>query len=640
MQSVGEGTGPDNFILNLSSTIKQGQTVTVDYAVPTTNPIEDTAGNDALAFDDFEVDNNSTLEGTPPVPASAEVQIPGETLNLTFNEDLDFAAGFPPASAFIVKADGVEVTVQSVVGTSLDTLALSLSATIKQGQTVTVSYAVPESGTVIEDTVGNDALAFTDFEVTNNSTVDGTPPIPESATVTTSGDTLRLTFNEDLDIGPLSVPPASAFTVKADGVEVTVQSVVGTSLDTLVLSLSSPIGARQIVTVSYAVPTTGTVIEDLAGNDALAFTDFPVTNNSTVANTTPPVPASAEVPASGASLTLTFNEDLDNGSDKLPPASAFTVTASGDDVPVQSVTAGSGADSFVLDLGADAIKEKQCHTVTVDYEVPTTNPIQDTDGNPTVAFTGFEVTNNSTVECPNDHSPVFPAPDPRMLTVEENVPLGTAIGDPVTATDADGDTLTYSLDDTASVFSHYFQIDSATGQLQTNVATGLIFNHEKLPTNVYGIIVVADDGREGTDTARITVVVSVTDVLEPPDAPLEVTVTGSGTTSLQVTWTAPPNLGRPAIEDYDVQYREVGESQWMDGPQDVIGTSATIMPVDAGKSYEVQVRATNDEGDGPWAVWGADEAVPVTIEAQYDSIGAGLEDLLFTLTREGDTTGR
>ena len=29
---------------------------------------------------------------------------------------------------------------------------------------------------------------------------------------------------------------------------------------------------------------------------------------------------------------------------------------------------------------------------------------------------------------------------------------------------------------------------------------------------------------------------------------------------------------------------------------------------------------------------------PVTIEAQYDSIGGGLEDLLFTLTREGETT--
>ena len=29
---------------------------------------------------------------------------------------------------------------------------------------------------------------------------------------------------------------------------------------------------------------------------------------------------------------------------------------------------------------------------------------------------------------------------------------------------------------------------------------------------------------------------------------------------------------------------------------------------------------------------------PVTIEAEHESIGAGLEDLLFTLTREGDTT--
>ena len=375
---------------------------------------------------------------------------------------------FPPASAFTVKADGVEVTVQSVARTLPDTLALRLSATIKQGQTVTVSYTVPESGTVIEDTVGNDALAFTDFEVTNNSTVDETPPIPASAAVGASGASLNLTFNEDLDIGPSKLPPADAFTVKADGVEVAVQAVViGSDKGNFVLRLPpAAIGERQIVTVSYAVPTTGTVIEDTAGNDAVGFEDFPVTNNSTVANTTPPVPASAEVASTGASLTLTFNEDLDIAADKLPPASAFTVKADGDEVTVESVALGTDPDHFVLNLPDEAIK--QCHTVTVDYAVPTTNPIQDADGREAVAFTGFEVVNNSTVECPNDNSPVFPAPDPRMLTVEENVPLGTAIGVPVTATDADGDTLTYSLDDSASTYSRYFQINSETGQLQTN----------------------------------------------------------------------------------------------------------------------------------------------------------------------------
>ena len=216
------------------------------------------------------------------------------------------------------------------------------------------------------------------------------------------------------------------------------------------------------------------------------------------------------------------------------------------------------------------------------------------------------------------------------------MPLGTDIGEPVTATDADRDTLTYSVD-TASPYASYFQIDSATGQLQTNVATGRIFNHESAPATGYDIIVIADDGRAGTDTAQIAVAVSVTDVDEPPDAPVAVTVTGSGTTSLQVTWTAPPNAGRPDIEDYDVQYREAGASRWTNGPQDVTGTSATVMPVDAGKSYEVQVRATNDEGDGPWAVWGL-TITPVTIEAEHEEIGGGLEDLKFTLTREGDTT--
>ena len=309
------------------------------------------------------------------------------------------------------------------------------------------------------------------------------------------------------------------------------------------------------------------------------------------------------MPASGASLTLTFNEDLDIAADRLPPASAFTVKADGDEVTVESVALGTDPDNFVLNLPDEAIK--QCHKVTVDYEVPATNPIRDTDDNDAVGFTDFPVTNNSTVECPNDHSPVFGGDDPRVFTVEENVPLGTDIGVPVTATDEDGDTLTYSVD-TASPYSGYFQINSETGQLQTNDESGRVFNHENDPTNEYDIIVVADDGRGRT--AQIAVVVSVTDVDEPPDAPVAVTVTGSGTTSLEVTWTAPPNAGRPDIEDYDVQYREAGASQWTDGPQDVIGTSATIMPVDAGKSYEVQVRATNDEGDGPWAAWGADNS--------------------------------
>ena len=224
-----------------------------------------------------------------------------------------------------------------------------------------------------------------------------------------------------------------------------------------------------------------------------------------------------------------------------------------------------------------------------------------------------------------------------MFSVNENTPGGTAIDGPVTATDADGDTLTYSLLRTVDVpFATHFTIDAATGQLRNKKALDYEAGGTSRP-NMLGIVVVADDGRGRT--AQITVVVNVEDVDEPPDAPVDLTVEGSGTTSLLVTWTTPPNEGRPDIETYDVQYREAGAGPWTDGPQDVTGTEAIVRPVDAGKSYDVRVRATNDEGDGTtWALWGADGAVPVTIEARFARIGGGLEDLDFTLTRQGDTT--
>ena len=269
---------------------------------------------------------------------------------------------------------------------------------------------------------------------------------------------------------------------------------------------------------------------------------------------------------------------------------------------VQDVVLGTDLDNFVLNLPDDAIN--QCQTVTVDYAVPGTNPIQDTDDNDAMGFTDFAVDNNSTVECLNLNPPVF---DEDMLELElaENAPAGTAIGEPVTATDEDGDTPTYSLGDVP--FATHFNIDAETGQLRNKIALDFEAASIARP-NLLGILVVADDGRGRT--AQITVVVNVADVDEPPDAPVAVTVTGSGTTSLLVTWTAPPNEGRPDIESYDVQYREVGAEDWMDVSQDVPGTSTntTIAPVDAAKSYEVRVRATNDEGDGPWAVWSADNS--------------------------------
>ena len=228
-----------------------------------------------------------------------------------------------------------------------------------------------------------------------------TPPKLASAEVATNGRYVTLTFNEDLDFSNGNTPRASAFTFKVDGA---VETVAGIGLDSnlkrvrLNLPTAVKIGQNQVVTVSYAVLDSRN-IRDLAGNDALPFTDRPVTNNSTVANTSPPVLAGAEVEADGGGVILTFNEALGfpvgHG---FPPVDAFTVKAEGAVMTVQEVFQVTAKNKQLrLQLPAAAIKEGQ--TVTVSYAVPDDNPLQDADGNPAEAFTDV------TVRRPGDWGP-------------------------------------------------------------------------------------------------------------------------------------------------------------------------------------------------------------------------------------------
>ena len=75
-----------------------------------------------------------------------------------------------------------------------------------------------------------------------------------------------------------------------------------------------------------------------------------------------------------------------------------------------------------------------------------------------------------------------------------------------------------------------------------------------------------------------------------------------------MSWTAPTTTemsGKPAVSDYDVQYRQSGVSTWTDASYTGTGTSTTLTGLTAGKTYEVQVRAVNDEGNGEWSDSGA-----------------------------------
>ncbi len=228
-------------------------------------------------------------------------------------------------------------------------------------------------------------------------------------------------------------------------------------------------------------------------------------------------------------------------------------------------------------------------------------------------------------------TPVFSDSDPAARSVPENSREFTNVGALVAATDADiGDSLTYTLGGTDAAS---FDIGSTSGRILTKA--GVTYDHET--KSRYVVVVTVTDG---THSASITVVITVTDVNEPPSAaPGAPTVSATASTShLRVAWAAPANTSHP-ISDYDVQYRTDGVGAWVEWPHDGTGLGTTIVGLAAGTAYEVQVRARNVEGATGWSASGrATTAAATTValnwELKPDGVAAGGQFRLLFLTHQ------
>ena len=123
------------------------------------------------------------------------------------------------------------------------------------------------------------------------------------------------------------------------------------------------------------------------------------------------------------------------------------------------------------------------------------------------------VSTNAVRVAATNHAPAFTDGASTTRSVPENTGAGANIGDPITASDPNGDRLTYSLGgaDAAS-----FDILGSSGQLQTSAA----LNFEA--RNTYAVTVSVRDGKdpEGNSDSRtddtIRVTINVTDVNEAP----------------------------------------------------------------------------------------------------------------------------
>jgi uncharacterized repeat protein (TIGR02059 family) len=159
------GIAGSTVTLTLASPVVAGNTVTVAYTKPGTNPLQDVAGNDAVNLAATSVSNLTPGGGgdvTAPVFQSASVLT--STLTMTYNETLDTASK-PATSAFAVTVNGAARSV-STVSISSTRVLLTLASPVTVGQTVTVTYTVPATSP-LQDLAGNDAVGITNKPVSN-----------------------------------------------------------------------------------------------------------------------------------------------------------------------------------------------------------------------------------------------------------------------------------------------------------------------------------------------------------------------------------------------------------------------------------------------------------------------------------------
>ena len=205
---------------------------------------------------------------------------------------------------------------------------------------------------------------------------------------------------------------------------------------------------------------------------------------------------------------------------------------------------------------------------------------------------------------PPNQEPSFTEGTRTSRTVPEDAEPGADIGNPVTATDADDDDLTYTLHGNDA---QAFAVQAARGQLRTKAA----LDFEAKVT--YDLEVHVDDGNGGADSIQVTV--TVTDVNEPPmvngPAMLEYTENGADPVASytasdpeggEVTWSLvgddaevcslsatgtlafdrPPDYETPDDADMDNRYR------------------LTVQATDAGGALgtlNVEIVVSDDEGE-------------------------------------------
>ena len=285
---------------------------------------------------------------------------------------------------------------------------------------------------------------------------------------------------------------------------------------------------------------------------------------------------------------------------KVLPGAPFTV-----EFPVTVANGALDGGATVLSVAAGSVEGTAVTVtrtagttaaVTADIDLTTQPTLPDDHYGYIFARAASGLPNEVFLSTDANAAPAFSSPA-TFSAAENQTEAGTVL-----ATDTDMvDNITgYAI--TGGADQGFFSIGATSGALTFKTAPNYEDAQDEGTNNTYVVTVQATSGM-GTrvKTATQTITVTVTNAGgEAPGKPAAPTVLAASLTSLTVNWSAPSNAG-PAITDYDVQYRAGNSGGWSDGGHAGTAVTATLTGLSENTSYQVQVRATNDEGTGSWS---------------------------------------
>lgn len=228
-------------------------------------------------------------------------------------------------------------------------------------------------------------------------------------------------------------------------------------------------------------------------------------------------------------------------------------------------------------------------------------------------------TTASAVVTASNDPPEFDEGATASRSVAEGAAVGTPVGAAVTATDPDGDELSYSL--AAGGGYGLFAIDPLTGKI--TVTAGQLLDYDTNPTHT--LTVQVSDGKDASHIAddviddTITVTVSLINVDEPGLVTLDSAEPEIGTV-IVATLTDPD--GAIASTRWQWSKSENGATNW----QDIAGAMArnyTPNADDEGTFLRALVNYTDGEGPGKSANAATSRPVPASVRGSNGSPGGG-----------------